>query len=151
GLPSTVADGATGLLCEPGDATDLAGKIAVLLDDAELRRRLGAAGRRRFEEYYAWEVIVDRHYKPLLGPVWRAGATHGKFAPVIPSRVSQRKLTEEVSEFFDLARADVEERLRTYREFHETSEYARTLGERKTLCFEEAFVLSVLLATHRPP
>jgi glycosyltransferase involved in cell wall biosynthesis len=151
GLPSTVADGATGLLCEPGDAADLAAKIAALLDDAGLRQRLGTAGRLRFEECYAWEVIVERHYRPLLGPAWREGAPQGDFAPVIPLRVSQRKLADEVAEFFTLAPADVDERLRAYRAFHDAKGYSRTLGERKTLCFEEAFVLSVLLATHRPP
>jgi glycosyltransferase involved in cell wall biosynthesis len=75
GLPVTVADGATGLLCEPGDAADLADKIGRLLDDPELRRRLGAAGRRRFEEHYAWPVIIDRHYRPLLGAPRRAAVT----------------------------------------------------------------------------
>jgi glycosyltransferase involved in cell wall biosynthesis len=72
GLPFTVADRATGLLCEPGDAADLAGKIESLLDDAELRARLGRAGRRRFEEHYARPVIIERHYVPLLGAPVRA-------------------------------------------------------------------------------
>ena len=67
GLPFTVMDGTTGLLCEPGDPDDLAAKIEMLLDDAELRPRLGRAGRQRFEEHYSWPVIIDRHYKPLLG------------------------------------------------------------------------------------
>jgi glycosyltransferase involved in cell wall biosynthesis len=66
GLPFTVADGATGLLCEPGDAADLARKIETLLDDPELRQRMGLAGRKRFEEHYSWDVIIERHYRPLL-------------------------------------------------------------------------------------
>jgi glycosyltransferase involved in cell wall biosynthesis len=66
GLPFTVIDGATGLLCEPGDPEDLARKIETLLDDAELRLRLGLAGRKRFEEHFTWDVIIERHYKPLL-------------------------------------------------------------------------------------
>jgi glycosyltransferase involved in cell wall biosynthesis len=66
GLPFTVADGATGLLCHPGDAGDLARKLAVLLDDFELRRRMGLAGRRRFEEEFAWDVVIEKHYRPLL-------------------------------------------------------------------------------------
>ncbi|HKI32092.1 MAG TPA: glycosyltransferase family 4 protein [Gemmataceae bacterium] len=66
GLPFTVADGATGLLCQPGDADDLARKLAVLLDDAELRRRMGLAGRRRFEEDFAWDVVIEKHYRPLF-------------------------------------------------------------------------------------
>jgi glycosyltransferase involved in cell wall biosynthesis len=66
GLPFTVADGATGLLFEPGDARDLASKLGALLDDPALRGRLGLAGRRRFEEHYAWPVIIEKHYRPLL-------------------------------------------------------------------------------------
>jgi glycosyltransferase involved in cell wall biosynthesis len=66
GLPFTVADGATGLLFEPGDARDLAQKLETLLDDPGLRERLGRAGRRRFEEHYAWPVIIEKHYRPLL-------------------------------------------------------------------------------------
>lgn len=67
GLSFTVADGATGLLCEPGDALDLADKVARLLDDAGLRERLGSAGRARFEEHFAWPVVVQKHYRPLFG------------------------------------------------------------------------------------
>jgi glycosyltransferase involved in cell wall biosynthesis len=66
GLPFTVADGATGLLCQPGDPVDLARKIEMLLDDAALRERLGLAGQRRFEAHYSWDVIIERHYQPLL-------------------------------------------------------------------------------------
>jgi glycosyltransferase involved in cell wall biosynthesis len=66
GLPCTVADGATGLLCEPGDDADLARKLETLLDDAELRQRLGQAGRRRFEEEFTWETVIERHYRPLF-------------------------------------------------------------------------------------
>jgi glycosyltransferase involved in cell wall biosynthesis len=72
GLPFTVADGATGLLCAPGSPDDLADKLAALLGDAGLRARLGAAGRRRFEEHYAWPALVERHYRPLFGPPVRA-------------------------------------------------------------------------------
>jgi glycosyltransferase involved in cell wall biosynthesis len=66
GLPFTVADGATGLLCEPGNSEDLARKIEMLLDDPQLRRQMAEAGRRRFDEHYAWPIIIDRHYQPLL-------------------------------------------------------------------------------------
>jgi glycosyltransferase involved in cell wall biosynthesis len=66
GLPFTVADGATGLLCEPGDPQDLARKFEALLDDPALRERMGLAGRRRFEQHYSWDVIIERHYGPLL-------------------------------------------------------------------------------------
>lgn len=66
GLPFTVLDEATGLLCEPGDAQDLARQLARLLDDASLREQMGTLGRRRFEQQYAWPEII-RRYVPLLG------------------------------------------------------------------------------------
>jgi glycosyltransferase involved in cell wall biosynthesis len=72
GLPSTIADGVTGLLCEPGDPDDLARKLATLLDDSALRRDMGLAGRRRFEEDFPWDVVIERHYRPLLAPRVRA-------------------------------------------------------------------------------
>ena len=66
GLPYTVGDGATGLLCNPGDPHDLAHKIATLLDDPALRERMGQAGRRRFEQEFRWDVVIERYYRPLL-------------------------------------------------------------------------------------
>ncbi len=69
GLPFTVADGATGLLCEPGNFDDLAAKLGTLLDDGHLRRQMGLAGRKRFEAEFAWPVVIERHYRPLLSRV----------------------------------------------------------------------------------
>jgi glycosyltransferase involved in cell wall biosynthesis len=66
GLPYTVTDGVTGLLCEPGDPVDLARQIARLLDDPALRRRMGPAGRKRFEEDFVWEDVIERYFRPLL-------------------------------------------------------------------------------------
>jgi glycosyltransferase involved in cell wall biosynthesis len=71
GLPFTVLEDATGLLATPGDSADLARQLARLLDDEPLRRRLGAAGRARFESHYTWPVIVERHYRRILGPPLR--------------------------------------------------------------------------------
>jgi glycosyltransferase involved in cell wall biosynthesis len=66
GLPSTVADGKTGLLFDPGDVAALAARIERLLDDAALRERLGRAGRHAFEDSFSWPGVIDRHYRPLL-------------------------------------------------------------------------------------
>ena len=66
GLPYTVNDGVTGLLFEPGNPEDLAEKIARLLDDPALRRKMGLAGRRRFEEDFTWERSSRRYWRPLL-------------------------------------------------------------------------------------
>ena len=66
GVPYTVSDGLTGLLLEPGDPADLARQIARLLDDPDLRRRMGQAGRKRFEEEFTWETVIERYWRPLL-------------------------------------------------------------------------------------
>ena len=66
GVPYTVSDGLTGLLFEPGDPADLARQIARLLDDPDLRRRMGLAGPGRFEEEFTWETVIERHWRPLL-------------------------------------------------------------------------------------
>jgi colanic acid/amylovoran biosynthesis glycosyltransferase len=47
GIPELVEDGVTGLLTAPGNAAGLAAALRRLHDDPALRRRLGAAGRRR--------------------------------------------------------------------------------------------------------
>lgn len=67
GLPWVVEDGVTGLLVRPGDPNELAEKIGQLLDNPSQRQQLGAAGRMKFERDFLWEVILDRHYVPLLG------------------------------------------------------------------------------------
>lgn len=68
GLPFTVLDEATGLLCRPGDVADLTRQLERLIDDVDLRERLGRNGRRRFESEFTWPVILERGYRPLLGP-----------------------------------------------------------------------------------
>lgn len=47
GHPELVEDGQTGILCEPGDVTGLAGAVTALARDPEGRRRMGAAARER--------------------------------------------------------------------------------------------------------
>jgi phosphatidyl-myo-inositol dimannoside synthase len=58
GIPDAVRDGETGLLV---DATHPAAGLAAvrrLLDDAELRRRMGAAGRHAVQTYYNWDRVA---------------------------------------------------------------------------------------------
>jgi glycosyltransferase involved in cell wall biosynthesis len=59
GLPDMVVDGETGLLVPPGDARALRAAIDRLLADADLRRRLGAAGRERIASLSSWERVID--------------------------------------------------------------------------------------------
>lgn len=56
GLPEIVDDGVTGLLFEPGDAVDLADKMAILWNDKELCRRMGFAGREKVIRKYSEDV-----------------------------------------------------------------------------------------------
>jgi len=66
GLQHIVQHTETGFLFPAGDATELAKQLSLLLDNAELRQRMGAAGRRRVEAEYSWPEVVRRHYPPLF-------------------------------------------------------------------------------------
>ena len=46
GTPELVRDGETGILCTPGSLTELSTALLRLIDDGDLRRRFGDAGRR---------------------------------------------------------------------------------------------------------
>jgi hypothetical protein len=59
GMTEVVEHGVSGLLAEPGNARSLTACIRQLLDDTEMRRRLGAAGRRRYEQLFKPEHMVN--------------------------------------------------------------------------------------------
>ncbi len=72
GLLDLVVDGETGLLVEPGDVTGLRAALERLLGDAELRQRLGDAGRERAARHFAWRPVTDATliaYDDVLHPV----------------------------------------------------------------------------------
>jgi len=59
-LPEVVgADGECALLVPPADAGALAGAIVRALDDAELRARMGAAGRARVLDRFTWRATAE--------------------------------------------------------------------------------------------
>lgn len=62
GIPEMVRNEETGLLFQPGDAEDLAGKMRSLWHDAKGRRRLGRAARNLAENDYSHET----HYRGLV-------------------------------------------------------------------------------------
>lgn len=59
--PEYVEEGRTGLLIPPGDEKALATAIARLLDDAELRRAMGEAARRHFDESLSYEHFYRKY------------------------------------------------------------------------------------------
>jgi len=69
GAPEVVIPDETGYLVRPGDSVGLADAIARLLDDPELRTRMGAAGRRKVDPAFRAETMVNeisKVYKKLV-------------------------------------------------------------------------------------
>lgn len=60
GNNEAVTHGTTGFLVPHGDREALRGRLDALLRDADLRSRLGAAGRRRFESQFTLEQMLKR-------------------------------------------------------------------------------------------
>ena len=72
-----VSAGEAALYARPNDPADLAEKIATLLDDEALRRRLGAIGRQRIEGELSWQRQAPRlvaAYETLIAPRRRVGS-----------------------------------------------------------------------------
>jgi glycosyltransferase involved in cell wall biosynthesis len=70
GLGEVVEQDRTGMLVPPGDPQALAGALLTLLENRELRRRLGQAGEVRARERYALGPFVERMvgiYRRLAG------------------------------------------------------------------------------------
>jgi glycosyltransferase involved in cell wall biosynthesis len=60
GVSELIRDGIDGVLVAASDTDGLAGALALLMDDAELRDRIGHAARRRVQERYDLQKSVDR-------------------------------------------------------------------------------------------
>jgi glycosyltransferase involved in cell wall biosynthesis len=70
GLPEIVADGETGFLVPPGDIESLRDRLATVLSDHRLARRLGDGGRTLVEERFTWQACARRclsAYGHILG------------------------------------------------------------------------------------
>ena len=68
------------------DVAACAEACAALASDAELRRRMGEAGRKRALEEYDWPVIVRRYQE-----LWHALGERRRAAPPVPARASPRR------------------------------------------------------------
>ena len=60
GVPWVNADGVTGIVVPPADSDALAAALQTLAGDAELRARMGRAGRERFEQEFTRERMAER-------------------------------------------------------------------------------------------
>jgi len=74
GVRSAVRDGETGFVVDPMDTAQAAAALGRLLDDAQLRRRMGEAGRRSVETHYNWARVAreTRDFARASLEAWRA-------------------------------------------------------------------------------
>ena len=70
GSVDLVEDGRTGRLADPFDDADVARHVIELLNDEDLRRRYGEAGRRRVEESFRLEPFLEAHVRLYEGTVF---------------------------------------------------------------------------------
>lgn len=70
-VPTAVSDGETGLLVAPGDVPALRDGLVRLGREPELRKTMGAAGRRRIGESWSAERMIDSYLAVLEGAAAR--------------------------------------------------------------------------------
>jgi glycogen(starch) synthase len=81
GTPEAVLDRQTGLLVPPGDLDAVVAALDRLLSDAPLRRRMGDAGRRRVEDYFAMDKYIGRVLAVYQKAVARSRQTLDRLLP----------------------------------------------------------------------
>ncbi|GAC67842.1 glycosyltransferase family 4 protein [Gordonia soli] len=83
-IPEVVGtDEQAAVLVPPRDSGKLAQAIGRVLDDGELRARLGAGGRARVEDRYSWAAVAAKtaaHYETVLQRVGRSGGVTAREA-----------------------------------------------------------------------
>ena len=69
-MPKIVRDGKNGVLVPPGNPSALAEAILVLLENSDLRKKMGKASRERSEAFYSLDKLADKmiDYYALLQP-----------------------------------------------------------------------------------
>jgi hypothetical protein len=71
GIPFTVRDGDTGYLVPPRDPEALAARLATLLAQPDVCKRMGQAARARVEREFSWRLVGQRTrtlYETLIAP-----------------------------------------------------------------------------------
>ena len=84
-IPEIIEDGVNGLLAKTQDADDLAEKIAQVIRDPALRKRISRANRRRFEDFYTHEHYGNRMIHVFETLAGRQGTLAGEQRPVAGS------------------------------------------------------------------
>ena len=59
GIGEIMKDNETGFLVEEGNAKDLQEKLEILLNDEDVAKKMGIAGKKRAEEFFNWEKIAQ--------------------------------------------------------------------------------------------
>jgi len=67
GLEEVVEEEKTGLFYEPDNCKDLADKMILLIEDEDMRKRMGKRGRKMVKERFEWEKLADRFVKICEG------------------------------------------------------------------------------------
>lgn len=81
GCRQVVDDGVTGFLVPPRDPTALAAALSTLIADPEIRRRFGAAGRRKAEAEFDERHVIER----LLESYVELGVPRAATVPAVPA------------------------------------------------------------------
>jgi rhamnosyl/mannosyltransferase len=87
GVPWVNRDGETGLVVPPGDAARLADALRRLVEDPELRRRMGEAGRRRVADEFTADRMSARAvslYREVVSESNRRAAVATEAAASVP-------------------------------------------------------------------
>ncbi|MFP4002053.1 MAG: glycosyltransferase family 4 protein, partial [Thermoplasmata archaeon] len=69
GVREVIVEGKHGLLAEPMNSEDIAGKIRTLLENPDMAERMGKKGRERVEEKFTWQKVaedIESVYKSIL-------------------------------------------------------------------------------------
>lgn len=103
GIPSIVDDGETGFLVEPQDPDAVADRLELLSSDAELRWRMGRAGRAKFEREYVYSIHASRMQRALLET---AGVIVGESPDVVGDMTEERPLWADTMDFNSKADKD---------------------------------------------
>ena len=78
GIPEVVVDGVTGILVEPRNPEQLAEAILKLIEDPELRLRMGQEGRRYVLKHYRWvdnAAEMAKLYRQYIHSIVKVGVT----------------------------------------------------------------------------